>query len=513
MNPNNKRIAKNTLMLYFRMMLMMLVTLYTSRVVLEVLGVEDFGIYSSVGGVVAMFGLLTGSLRAAAQRFITYELGKKEGQQSSRIFSATVTVHLALALIIFILSETVGLWFLNSQLNIPNDRLLAANWVFHCSVLTFVMNLLTIPYNATIIAHERMSAFAYIGILEVFLSLTIALLIPYLGFDKLILYSLLLLCNALIIRYVYISYCKRHFSECVFRFSWDISLFKVMFSFAGWNFIGSGSGVLMTQGVNILLNIYWGVTVNAARGIANQVQSAVTVLISNFMVALNPQITKSIAAGENAYFQKLIRNGARYSYLLMYLLALPILLETKSILSIWLVEIPEYAVNFVRAAIIYSLIHCLSNPLVTSMLAHGEIKKYQLIVGGFQSLNFPFSLIALKLGCEPIAVYFFQILFEICCLISRLQLLRGMIGFEARKFITQVLFRIGLVSLLSPIVAILISLYINNVLLRLILVSLTSFVSVLIFTYFIGFIRDERRFFIETIVKLIKRIKYVNEND
>lgn len=507
MNNNNKRIAHNTLMLYIRMVFVMGITLYTSRIVLKELGVENFGIYNVVGGVVAMFNLLVGSLRAATQRFITFELGKNENRQLKRIFSASVTIHFVISIVIFILAESIGVWFLNTQMNIPAERMVAANWVFQCSVFTFIINLISVPYNATIVAYEKMSAFAYISVVEVTLSLLIVYLLSVITFDKLIVYAILLLFVAFIIRLIYARYCKSHFPECRFYFSWDKSLFREMFTFMGWNFIGAGSGVLMTQGVNIVLNIFCGVTINAARGIATQVQSAVMALTSNFMMAFNPQITKSYAASENEYLQKILRQGAKFSYLLMLMLALPILMETETILSIWLNRVPEYTVVFVRLIIVYSLILCISTPLVTAMLATGKIKRYQIIVGGFQLLNFPFSFVALMLGASPVITYVFQIVFEMCCLSSRLWLLREMIGFETKKFIFQVLQRILLISIISLLFPTMLIYYFEPSISRFVYVTILSITSVIIFTILFGLSHSERNFLVGQTKSIVEKIR------
>lgn len=288
-NQNSKRIAKNTLLLYVRMLFMMAVSLYTSRVVLQTLGVENFGIYNVVGGVVAMFSVISGSLSAAISRFITYELGKGDKDQLIRIFSSSVTIQLGLGLIILLLAEVIGVWFLNTKMTIPTDRMYAANWVFQLSILTFIINLISVPYNAAIIAHEKMSAFAYISILEVVAKLIIVYMLLWSPFDKLIFYAILMASVALIIRFVYGYYCKRHFEECTFHFIFDKELLKKMFSFAGWNFIGAASAVLRDQGGNIVINLFCGPAVNAARGIAYQVNNAITGFVSNFMMALNPQ--------------------------------------------------------------------------------------------------------------------------------------------------------------------------------------------------------------------------------
>ena len=328
-SANNKRIAKNTLLLYFRMLLIMAVTLYTSRVVLATLGVEDFGIYNVIGGVVAMFSVISGSLSSAISRFITYELGRGNKERLKVIFSSSVVIQVCLALLICILAELGGVWFLNNKMNIPMERMDAANWVLQCSIVTFMINLISVPYNAAIIAHERMKAFAYVSILEAILKLAVVFVLYLSSFDKLATYAVLLVAVAIIIRLIYGYYCKKHFEECKFHFVYDKSVLKDIGGFAGWNFIGSASGILRDQGGNIVINLFCGPAVNAARGIATQVQNAVYGFASNFMTALNPQITKNYAIGNRDYLMFLLYQGSRFSFYLLLLLSLPILLNTK----------------------------------------------------------------------------------------------------------------------------------------------------------------------------------------
>lgn len=430
---NNKRIAKNTLLLYFRMLFLMAVSLYTSRVVLNALGIEDFGIYNVVGGVVAMFSVLSGSLSAAISRFITYELGKGNQENLNKIFSSAVTIQLGLAGIIILLAETIGIWFLNVKMNIPEVRMEAANWVFQFSILTFAINLISVPYNASIIAHEKMSAFAYISILEAVGKLFIAYLITITPMDKLIFYAILMCVVALIVRFTYGNYCKRHFNECTYHFIWDKQLLKSMFSFAGWNFIGASSAVLRDQGGNVVINLFCGPAVNAARGIAFQVNNAVNQFVGNFMTALNPQITKSYAAGDRGYMMTLIFQGARLSFYMLLLLSLPILVNTHYILALWLKIVPEHAVLFVQLILIFALSESISQPLITAMLATGKIRNYQIIVGGLQMMNLPLSYILLRLGYFPEVVIVIAICISQCCLAARLILLRGMIGLSITK--------------------------------------------------------------------------------
>lgn len=491
---NNKRIAKNTLLLYFRMLFLMAISLYTSRVVLNALGVEDFGIYNVVGGVVAMFSVLSGSLSAAISRFITYELGKGNQENLNKIFSSAVTIQLGLAGIIILLAETIGIWFLNVKMNIPEVRMEAANWVFQFSILTFAINLISVPYNASIIAHEKMSAFAYISILEAVGKLFIAYLITIAPMDKLIFYAILMCAVALIVRFTYGNYCKRHFCECTYHFIWDKQLLKSMFSFAGWNFIGASSAVLRDQGGNVVINLFCGPAVNAARGIAFQVNNAVNQFVVNFMTALNPQITKSYAAGDRGYMMTLIFQGARLSFYMLLLLSLPILVNTHYILALWLKIVPEHAVLFVQLILIFALSESISQPLITAMLATGKIRNYQIIVGGLQMMNLPISYILLRLGYFPEVVIVIAICISQCCLAARLILLRGMIGLSITQYVRNVYLNIIIVSIIAVILPLISAYNIKESFINFILISLIAVICTLSSIYFIGCNNQEREF-------------------
>ena len=322
---NNRRIAKNTLLLTFRMLILLLISLYTSRVTLNQLGIEDYGIYNVVGGLVAMFTILSSSLSAAISRFITFELGRGDNGNVNKVFSASVTIQILISFLLVILIECIGVWFLNTKMNIPDIRMNAANWVLQFSTLTLVVNLVSVPYNACIIAHERMSAFAYVSIAEVLLKLLNAFLITVAPFDKLVFYALLGVLTSLIIRMIYGIYCNRNFSECHYKFQMDKGLLRQMFGFAGWNFIGASSTIIREHGCNILINLFFGPAINAARGIASQVYVTVNGCVMNYTTALNPQITKSYASGERDYMMTLIYRGARFSFYLLLFLALPVI--------------------------------------------------------------------------------------------------------------------------------------------------------------------------------------------
>lgn len=453
---NTKNIVKNTLFLYIRSIVVMAVGIYTSRVVLQALGVEDYGVYNVIGGFVAMFSILSASLVNASQRFISFEMGK-DNPQMNRIFSGTISIHLLLALIVLFLFESFGLWFLNTQLNIDADRMYAANWVFQCSVLTFCTNLISVPYNASIIAHERMNVFAYMSIYEAFAKLGIVYLLYVTGYDKLIVYAILMLAIAVSLRLLYGFYCARHFEECKFHFVIDKPLFKEMMGFIGWNFFGSTAGILSTQGINILINLFFGVALNAARGLADQVNNAINTFVNNFMTAMNPQITKSYAAADYEYMNMLIIRGSKYAGLLYWCISLVFFIEIEYILSIWLVEVPPYSGTFIRLVIIYSLFLALSNPLYVGMLASGRIKKYQIIMGSLGFSAFILCFIAFKVGLGPEWSYISLIIISFIQVGVRLKLFKEIIpGFSPRQYLQNAILKVAVVVLASTVIQVIV---------------------------------------------------------
>ena len=494
-SENNKRIAKNTILLYVRMLFMMIVSLYTSRVVLNALGVEDYGLYNVIGGLVVMFNLLSGSLSSAISRFITYELGKGDKEKLSLIFSSSMTIQIVLVLIIVLLAETIGLWFLNSQMNIAEQRIEAANWVFQFSLLTFIVNIISIPYNAVIIAHERMSAFAYISIIETIGKLLIAYFILISPIDKLIFYSILMCLVSCIIRYIYGKYCNKHFEECRhIKFSYNKKLLNNMFRFAGWNFIGSSSLLLRDQGINILINIFCGAAVNAARGIAIQVNTAITSFINNFMTAVNPQITKSYAENNKGYMNMLIYKSTQYSYYLILLLSLPVFFNTEYILQLWLKTVPEFTVEFVQLILILSMTDCLYRPLLTAHLATGNIKSLQIVVGGINLLNLPISFVFLKIGMPPYITIIIAIILSAICLFFRFYLYKRIEQFSIRDFCIKVLFNISLVTIASVIFPFLFKPLMGNNFADFILLSVLCLLNGVCAIIFIGLNEGERSF-------------------
>lgn len=507
-SDNNKRIAKNTMLLYFRMLFMMVISLYTSRIVLNALGVNDYGIYNVVGGVVAMFAILSGSLSASISRFITFEIGKGNVDRLKEVFRTAINVQIILIVCIIFLMETIGLWFLNYKMVIPEDRLYAANWVFQFSIATFAINLWSIPYNATIIAHEKMSAFAYISIFDAIAKLSAAFLIMYSPLDKLILYAYLIMITGLFQRVLYSVYCKRNFEECCYKLSFNRNITKEMFGFAGWNFIGASSAVLRDQGGNLLINLFFGPSVNAARGVAMSVNSAVLNFVSNFMTALNPQITKNYASGNYSYMFKLAFQGARLSYYILLILAMPIIFTSSYLLYLWLGIVPEYASIFVCLVLLFTLSECLASPLVTIMLATGKIRNYQIVVGGLQLLNLPISYVLLKLGFPVETIFIVAIGISIVCEIARLVMLKSMVGLPVRQFMREVYFNVIIVTAVSSVLPLLLNriLIVDNFITFIFTVLVTAAYTIIII-YIIGCSKQDKCFIKNCFYKVLSKIK------
>ncbi len=503
---NTQRIAKNTLVLYFRMFLMMAIGLFTSRIVLQTLGVKDYGTYNVVGGLVGMFTIVSSSLSTAISRFITFELGKKDKERLNKVFSTAINVQLLIGLLIIILMELVGVWFLNTQMNIPEGRMDAANWVFQLSILSFVLGLLMVPYNASIVAHEDMSVFAYMSLLHAVLKLLIVYSLYISPFDKLKTYAGLLFCVSLLMRSIYATYCKRHYEECTYHFVKDKQLLKEMMSFAGWNFLGNGSWILNNQGVNVLINIFFGVTLNAARGIATTVDNLVQGFVRNFMMAVNPQITKSYAAGDLAYMHKLVYAGAKYSAFMMLFFIIPVTLEAEAILHLWLGDIiPDYAPAFVRLTLLSSLCVVIGNTLITSVFATGKLKNYELVMGLMALSNFPMVWVAFKMGASPVVAYIIYFCVYFAMIFVRLFMVKDLIHMSAWTYIREVFVRVLIVGLLSLALPLVLFFSQEDSVWRVLEIGTVSILSTFLTVYFFGMKSDERTMVFSFIKKKIKR--------
>lgn len=503
-SANNKRIAKNTLLLYVRMLFGMLVSLFTSRVILQTLGVEDYGVYNVVGGVITMFTFLNSAMSSATSRYITFEIGKGNMEQLKKVFSTALQIHAAIALLIVTLGETAGLWFLMNELVIPDGRMEAAMWVYQCSIVTAVVTIMSVPYNADIIAHEKMSAFAYISVLEILLKLAIVYLLVALPFDKLKVYAVLVLLVGLLIRYIYTRYCHKHFEESHYIHRIDKPLLKEMSSFAGWSFWGNLAAILYSQGLNMMLNIFFGPVVNAARGIATQIQSVVTQFVTNFQMALNPQITKTYASGELDKMHSLMFRSARFSFMLLFFLSLPIMLETNYILTLWLGIVPENTVIFARIIIAISLIYTIANPCVIANQATGKVKVYQAVVGGLLLLILPISYVVLKLGAPAYSVFIVHFCVESVAQFARMYMLRNMIDLPLLSYVKNIYLPIMCVVALSMVLPMLVYNNMQEGFIRLLAVGMTCVLSVAMTSLFIGMTRNERSFLIDKSLKVLK---------
>lgn len=507
-SDNNKRIAKNTLFLYFRQILVMVVSLYTVRVVLAALGEEDYGIYNVVGGFVALFNILSGALSVAIGRFITYEMGQPDVTvfRLRRIFSSSLLIQVAMGLFICLLIGTFGVWFVENKMVIPADRLDVTFYVLWFSTLSFFVNLLSIPYNALIIAHEQMKAFAYISIVEVVLKLSVAYLLVVSPVDKLWLYALSMVIVSLIVRSVYAIYCKRHFAECRFIWGFDKGVLSRMFVFSGWAFLGAGTMVLRDHGVNILLNMFCGPIVNAARGITSQVTSAVTLFVNNFMQAVNPQITKSFSAGNLPEMHRLIFKSSRFSFYLMLLLSLPLMKGIDYVLGLWLIEVPDHTAMFIRLLIVFNLMDCLVLPLITGLLAEGNIRIYEIALSVLNVCIVLFSYIALKYGFAPESVYIVPIIMEFAIIGCRIYLSSKAFNLPGKRYCIEVVGKAFMVATVSGVFTYWLQLPVVNAFCNFISVTLLTFLFTGVVTYGLGLTRSERALCISVTGKMSKRI-------
>lgn len=504
---NNKRIAKNTLLLYFRMLLMMFVTLFTSRVVLDKLGVTDYGIYNVVGGVVAMLGFLNSSMSNAVQRYLSFEIGKNNEAGVNRIFNVSLFAHAGIAVFVFIVMEIVGVWYLNTHMNIPAERMDAANWVLQCSIFTTLFTIVQVPYNAIIISKEQMGIYAYISILEVVLKLLVVYMLAIGNFDKLKLYSVLIMVVTIGIVMIYRFYCTRKYKEAKFKLIKDWNLLKQIVGFASWNMLGELAWVFTGQGVNIILNSFFGPVVNAARGLAEQVNGAVNRFVANFQTAVNPQLIKNYASDQLGEMKTLLFRSTRFSYYLLLALSLPIILKMDFILHLWLKEVPDYTVGFCQLVLVSSLVSTLSNLLAQVARAYGKIRNYQIIVSIFLFLNFPLSYIVLKFGCSPLSSMFVNIGVNTMLLFVRLRLTNRMIQMTYGSFIRNVLLPVIIVTAVALVIPLIIYFMLDNSIISFIIVCLVSFVSVGVSTYALGMNANERLYILAAIAKIITKIK------
>lgn len=506
-NPNNKRIAKNTVFLYIRMLLVMGVTLFTSRVVLQVLGEVNYGIYNVVGGVVAMFSFFTSTLASTSQRYFSFYIGQKNKEMLINIFRLNLTVFLMLALLIVVLAESVGLWFINSQLNIPEERMFAMNVVYQCSVLIFVCAIVLVPYNALIISFEKMSAFAYISIVEVTLKLLLTVSLFYFGGDKLIIYAVLMLLSQIVITYYYYYYCRRHFLDIRYRFYWNREKISEVMSYSGWHLIGAISVMIRNQGVNILLNTFFNPVVNAGRAIGFQITAATDSLSHNFFLAAKPQLYKYYALNDFKELHKLLNRTTKVCVFLISILAVPILINTRYILSLWLVNIPYHAVVFTQLALVNAIFDATNGPAIAAALATAKIKWFEIITGGLMILNLPVSYLVLYLGSTPESTVLVSIVLSLITIVVRAYILKRLIYLPVREYLVNACFMMFLVALISYILTSFINSVFNEGFVRFVVTSLFSILVNTILFYGIAFNHAEKQWVINNLINRFSELR------
>lgn len=504
---NSRRIVKNTAFLYIRMFLIIGTTLYSSRIVLQELGVSDYGIYNLVGGFVTMLGFFNAAMSSATQRYLSYDIGKGDFGKLKKTFSATLSIHIGIALLGLILAETVGLWYINSKMVFPHEKIYEVNVVYQFSILTFLLSIVQVPYNALIIARERMNIYAYVSILEALLKLSIVFVLIYVVWNKLIVYSILTFTVAFLIRITYQVYCRREFVESRYRFWYNRQYYMELISYSGWNLFGNIASIAKGQGVNMVLNVFFGTIVNATYGITNQLLSAVNMFVTNFQLAVNPQIVKNYSKGNIKEAHLLISQSSKFSFFLMLLLVAPVLLNTDYILILWLKTPPELTTIFVQLCLINVLIDCLSGSLMIGAQATGNIKWYQIIVGTLVFLNLPISYLVLKLGGEPYSVYFISITISLISLHFRMFFLRKVMGFNVKDYYSRVILKVFLLCFLAGALIYTIRTYspYDTGFLLFFIESLVTVAVLSMLILSVGITGDERNFVMELIRKKIKK--------
>ena len=507
MEGNNKTIAKNTLMLYMRAILMMGIGLYTSRIILKALGITDFGIYNAVGGIIAMFGFISSSLSNATSRFITIAIGRGDQSYTNRTYGNIKVMYYILCVVIVLFAETVGLWFLFNKMTIPADRMSAAFWVYQYSVLSSVVGFISVPYNSAIIAHERMSAFAYISLLDATLKLVICFLLQMSPYDKLIVYATLLFFVGVIDRIIYAVYCNKRFEEVHAPARIDKEQLREILTMSGWSLSGNLFWILNTQGVNLILNVFFGPVVNAARGIAMQVQGVMGQFVTNFQTAINPQITKSYANVEYDRMHSLLHLSSKFSYFLMLLMSVPVFIEAPIILKWWLGTIPDNTIVYLRIILLYSVFATLANPLWIAVLATGKLKKYQLWDNMVQALVLPISYIAFKyFHAASYWVFIILLVAEIVEIFVRVWVVLPLINHKYLDYIREVVIPLVLVSFIAPLVPLALSNYLStNEVVEFFMISVISVLSSFLFIWLLGMKRSERGYFVEFLKKRYKK--------
>lgn len=490
--PDNARLAKNTMLLYFRMILMLGINLYTSRIVLEALGIEDFGIYNVVGGIVVLLGFLSDGMTASTKRFLSYELGRGDQKRLHEVFVTSIHIYLLIAIVIVVLGETVGLWFVTEKMVIPPERMTAALWCYHISIFTAVVNVLYYPYVSAIVVHEEMSSFAYIAILDAVLKLLLVYLLLVIGYDHLIVYAVLYALEKMLIRSVYNIYCVRHFEECKYRWFFEKELFKKMAAFAGWKMWGNLSLSCYLQGLNILLNLFFGPVVNAARSTAYYVQGAIGNFAQNFQKAMDPQIMKTYASGQLAVTHRLIFKATRLTFCLLFILCLPLIAETHTVLGLWLKEVPEGSATFLRLLLMALMVEQISTALVTALAATGNIKKYESILGIIMISILPISYVVLKMGGAPWSVFVVYLIIIVMAFFVILHITLPPLELHLTDYIRNAILPCAMVFFPSLIVPLVMKMLLEPSLLSSIINIALTVISTTVICFTLGLQADEK---------------------
>lgn len=493
-------------MLYVRMFLIMAVTLFSFRIVLKELGEDGYGIYNVVAGVVILFSFLSAALTQSTQRFLSYHIGRNDFDELKRVFSMCINVHVVIAFTILILAETVGLWVINMYMRFPDGMTETANIVYQFSIATFVIQLLAVPYQASIISNEKMSFYAYFSIIEAFLKLSAALLLTFVTGNKVIVYAAALCIAALCILFCYRVYCRRHFEHCTYHYLFDSKLFKQILSFSGWNMLGGIGNVGATQGVNVILNIFMGVALNAAMGVSNQVAGAVSAFVTNMQTAFNPQIIKSYAVEDREYFLSLIFRASRFSFFLIFIIGFPVILCCSTIFDIWLTETPDYAIPFTQLIIIFCMIDAISGPLWTAAQASGNIKIYMIIIASMIFSNVPAAYIILYLGLSPVWLMVYKVLMNFIIHLTRIGYLHWLIKFPSLVYLRKVMLPIAVFVLVVVPIPLIMADFSNTILENILLMLFTLCESSILGFYLI-MNKEERRFILEKIRLMKQRIR------
>ena len=494
---DNSRIAKNTIFMYVRMAITMLVGLYTSRVVLRVLGVEDYGLYNVIGGIIAIFTVLNAALINTTSRFITVSLAKGDEKNTRQIFNMSLLLHLIVGGIIVVLGETVGLWYLHTKLVIPEGREVAAECLFQFTVISAFLGTLIVPYNAAIVAHEKLNIYAIIQILDAFLKLGIVIVLQFVVFDKLIFYAFLILMVTVFNFGFNYVYCHKFFAEVKFLLYWNGNIFKEILKFIGWALVGNFSNMFYTQGINLMLNAFCGPAVNAARGIAVQVQGIVAQLANNIQTAINPQIIKTYSINNLDRMHMLICASSRYCYYLLFLFILPIMLEANFILHLWLGIVPEHTVNFIRLTLIYVLLDAFINPMFTANLASGKLKLYYVPIMINSFLFMFITYFAIRFSRIPESVFLCYLAMTIIGLIIRVIILNKQVRLPSVVYIKSAILPTLYVSILSSVLPVVSHVLIHDNIARLLATLAFSIISTLTVVYFIGITKPERFFVLQ----------------